>query len=156
MCMGWCTEEGTSGSMQCVWKEGLCELNPLCNMWLLSARVMFDSAKSLARVPQGFVCKMCRGGGRKAADEFCFEDVKLECVGEFAYLGDMLNATNGMEQAVATRMKAACMKFGELGGILCLQRTSLRMKGVVYKVCVHSVLTYGAETWAMRGMFQRL
>ena len=37
------------------------------------------------------VCKVCRAGGRKAADEFHFEDVKLECVCEFAYLSDMLN-----------------------------------------------------------------
>ena len=37
------------------------------------------------RVAQGFVCKMCRGGGRKAVEEFCFEDVELECVGEFTY-----------------------------------------------------------------------
>ena len=34
---------------------------------------------------------------------------------------------------------------------------SLRMKGVVYKACVRSVLTYGAETWVMKaGVFQRL
>ena len=31
------------------------------------------------------------------------------------------------------------------------------MKGVVYKACVRSVLTYEAETWAMKaGVFQRL
>ena len=31
------------------------------------------------------------------------------------------------------------------------------MKGVLYKACVHSMLTYGAETWAMKaGVFQRL
>ena len=31
------------------------------------------------------------------------------------------------------------------------------MKGVVYKACVHSVLTYGAETSALKaGVFQRL
>ena len=51
---------------------------------------------SLARVAQGYVCKVCRAGGRKAADEFHFEDVKLECVYEFAYLGDMLNDTGGV------------------------------------------------------------
>ena len=31
------------------------------------------------------------------------------------------------------------------------------MKGVVYKACVRSMLSYGAETWAMKaGVFQRL
>ena len=71
------------------------------------------------RVAQGFVCKVCRVGGRKAADEFCFEDAKLECVCKFAYLGDMLNDTGGVEQAVAARVRAAWMKFRELGEILC-------------------------------------
>ena len=51
------------------------------------------------------MCKVCRAGGRKAADEFHFEDVKIEC--EFAYLGDMLNDTGGVEQAVAARVRAA-------------------------------------------------
>ena len=41
------------------------------------------------------MCKVCRAGGRKAAGEFRFQDVKLECVYKFAYLGDMLNDTGG-------------------------------------------------------------
>ena len=33
----------------------------------------------------------------------------------------------------------------------------MRVKGVVYKTWVCSMLTYGAETWVMKaGMFQRL
>ena len=33
----------------------------------------------------------------------------------------------------------------------------MRMKGVVYKACVRSMLMYGAETWTMKaGVFQRL
>ena len=69
----------------------------------------------------------------------------------------MLNDTGGVEQAVAVRVRLACMKFRELGGILCMRGASLRMKGVVYMACVHSVLTYGAETWAMKaGVFRRL
>ena len=36
-------------------------------------------------------------------------------------------------------------------------RASLRMKGVVYKACVRSVLMFGAETWAMKiEVFQKL
>ena len=78
--------------------------------------------------------------------------MKLECVYEFAYLGDMLNDAGAVEQALAARVRAAWMKFRELGGILCTRGASLRMKGVVYKACVRSVLTYGIETW----VFQRL
>ena len=49
------------------------------------------------------------------------------------------------------------MKFRGLGGILCTRGASLRMKGVLYKACVYSVLTYGAETWAIKvGVLQRL
>ena len=83
--------------------------------------------------------------------------MKLECVYEFAYLGDMLNDTGGVEQAVTARVRAVWMKVREFGGILCTRGASLRMKVVVYKACVHSMLTYGAETWAMKaGVFQRL
>ena len=36
-------------------------------------------------------------------------------------------------------------------------RGFFEMKGIVYKVCVHCVLTYGAETWMMKVvMFQSL
>ena len=57
----------------------------------------------MVRVAQGFVCKVCRAGGKKTADEFHFEDVKLECVCEFVYLGDI----GGVKQAVAARVRAA-------------------------------------------------
>ena len=63
---------------------------------------------------------MCRAGGRKAANEFHFEDVKLECVYESVYLGDTLNDAGGVEKAVAARVRVAWKKFRELGGILCM------------------------------------
>ena len=47
------------------------------------------------------LCTVCRAGRRKAVDEFRLEDVKLECICEFMYLGDMLNDTGGVKQAVA-------------------------------------------------------
>ena len=90
---------------------------------------------------QHFLCKVCRGGERQAADEFHFKDVELECVGKFTYLGDMLNDTGGVEQAVVARVKAAWMKFRELDGILSMQGASLRIKllciGHVFTACSH-------------------
>ena len=53
------------------------------------------------------MCALCRAGERKAADEFHFEDVKLECVCKFAHLGDILNDTGVVEQAVAARVREA-------------------------------------------------
>ena len=104
--------------MQCVWKEGVNSIHcTTCGYWVHGR--CSGVRGSLARVAQGFVCKVRKDGGRKAADEFHFEDVKLECVYEFAYLGDMLN-DGGVEQAVAARVRAAWMKFRELGGILCI------------------------------------
>ena len=46
-------------------------------------------------------------GGRTAGYKFHSEDIKLECVGEFAYFGDILNDTGGEEQAVAALVRAA-------------------------------------------------
>ena len=43
------------------------------------------SVRKFGESGTGFVCKMCRGGGRQAADEFCFEDDELKCVGEFRF-----------------------------------------------------------------------
>ena len=69
----------------------------------------------------------------------------------------MLNDTGGVEQAVASRLRAAWMKFRELGRIFCRRGASLRMKVVVYKACVRSMLNYGAETWVMKArVLQRL
>ena len=79
-------------------------------MWLLGTRAMFRSARKFGESDTG-LCVQSRAGGRKAADEFRFEDVKLECVYELAYLGDMLNDTGGVEQAVAARVRAAWIKF---------------------------------------------
>ena len=62
----------------------------------------------------------------------------------------MLNNTGGVEQPVAARVRAAWMRFREVGRILCMQGASLRIKSVVYKACVRSVLMYEAETWAMK------
>ena len=63
------------------------------------------------RMAQGFMCKLCKSGVRQVADE---------CVGKFAYLGNMLNDTGGVEQAVAAKVRAAWMKFREFVGILCM------------------------------------
>ena len=111
MCTGCCAKEGSSRSMQCVWKRvGVNSIQcATCSYWVhgCCSGVHGNSV----RVAQGFVQKLCRDERSKAVEQFCFEDVELECVGEFTYLEDMLNDTDGVEQAVAARVKAAWIKF---------------------------------------------
>ena len=52
-CVGMVHRRKSSGSMQCVWKEGGCELNPLNNMWLLGTRSMFRSARKFGKSGTG-------------------------------------------------------------------------------------------------------
>jgi hypothetical protein len=71
-------------------------------------------------------------------------------VDTFCYLGDMLSAGGGVEEAVRCRVRCAWGKFRELAPIITARGTSLRLKGKIYKACVRSVMIYGSETWAMR------
>jgi hypothetical protein len=100
-----------------------------------------------------FKCKVCLGDGSsmKSVKEVTIgDDIKLECVTKFCYLGDMVGAGGGAEEASRERVRCAWCKFRELSPILTARRASSRLKGKVYKACVQSVLVYGSETWAMK------
>ena len=75
---------------------------------------------------------------------------KLECVDRFCYLGDMIGAGGGAEEASRARVRCAWAKFRELAPILTSRGASLVVKGKVYKACVQRVLVYGSETWPMK------
>ena len=73
------------------------------------------------------------------------EDGKLECVDRFCYLGDMIGAGGGVEEASRTRVRCAWGKFRELSPILIATGASLKIKGKIYKLCVQSVLVYARQ-----------
>ena len=72
---------------------------------------------------------------------------KFECVDKFCYLGDMLSAGGGAEEAAKTRVRSAWGKFNELAPILTKRGASMKLKGRIYDACVQRVLVYGSETW---------
>jgi len=78
------------------------------------------------------------------------QDVVLDCVTEFCYLGDMLGCGGGAGNASRVRVNCAWKKFRELSPILTQRGASLRVKGKIYSACVRSVMTYGTETWPMK------
>ena len=75
---------------------------------------------------------------------------KFELVNRFRYLGDMVGAGGGAEEASRARVRSAWCKFRELAPFLTKRGASLTLKGKLYSVCVRSVMVYGSETWEMR------
>ena len=51
---------------------------------------------------------------------------------------------------VTERLRASWKKFRDVGSLLCKMGLSLKLKGILYKVYVQSVLSYGAECWAVK------
>ena len=78
------------------------------------------------------------------------EDGKLEMVQKFCYLGDMIGAGAGSEEAVRCIIRCAWCKFNELAPMLTKRGLSLKMKGNLYDAYVRKVLMHGSETWAMK------
>lgn len=111
-------------------KEGSNYRCPLCT----GQTVIKEVAEEEVEVPSG---------GQKGS-------TRLEYVTSFCYLGDMIGAGGGAEDATRTRVRCAWGKFNELKPLLALRGTSLKLKGKIYRACVQSVLVYGSETWPMK------
>jgi len=74
---------------------------------------------------------------------------KLECVDKFCYLENLIGAGEGSEETSRARVRCAWAKFRELTPVLTLRGASLKLKGKVYRACIHSVVGYASETLAM-------
>lgn len=101
-----------------------------------------------------FKCAVCIVGRRDLINDkrelVLGPSSTLEVVDRFCYLGDVIGAGGGVQEASKARVKCAWAKFRELEPILTCRGASLKTKGKIYQACVRSVLTYGSETWAMK------
>ena len=108
----------------------------------------------LKKVELSFICKTCKEGDKSNDSikntnmNISFEGV--EVTENFSYLGDMLQRDGGCERAVAERVRKGWRKFKELSGILCNRRLGMKMRGVIYRTCVRTVMTYGCECWPIK------
>ncbi|XP_055998066.1 uncharacterized protein LOC130047360 [Ostrea edulis] len=95
----------------------------------------------------------CRGtvrslDGRQQSDIQVGLD-KLEVVGAFCYLGNMLSAVGGCDLATTTRVKTAWKKVRKLLPVLASRHLSYKTRGRVYNTCVRSAMLHASETWAL-------
>ena len=102
-----------------------------------------------------YICPVCSVENQRAKEEDkskvkLKEDVTLDCVENFCYLGDVIGVGGGAEDACRNRVKNAWMSFNKLQPILTTRGVSLRLKGKFYRMCVQRVMVYGSETWPMR------
>ena len=66
-------------------------------------------------------------------EELCEE---VETVRGFCYLGDRVTASGGCDAAVTARARIGWVKFKECKELLNSKRFSLKMKGMLYQICV--------------------
>src|SRR4029077_5491230 len=66
------------------------------------------------------------------------------------YLGDMISEAGGAGHASVVRVRCAWQKFRELAPILTSRGVSLKLKGLLHRACVQSVMIYASETWPMK------
>ena len=102
------------------------------------------------RLGRDYVCGRCKkqaDGFMDSVEELCEE---VETVRRFCYLGDRVNAGSGCVAAVTARARIGWVKFRECGELLNSKRFSLKLKGMVYRNCVRSVVLHGSETRCLR------
>ena len=92
-------------------------------------------------------CKKQADGFMDSVEDLCEE---VETVRGFCYLGNRVNAGGGCEAAVTSRARIGGVKFRECVELLNSKRFLLKLKGMVYRSCVRSVMLYGSETWCLR------
>ena len=77
-------------------------------------------------------------------------------VTQFCYLGDVLDNECGAERAVRPRVAAAWGMWREISGLLLNKGIPLARRGMVFDVCIRSVMLYGGETWALTKRLESL
>ena len=98
------------------------------------------------------MCSVCTDEnrrGKNAEDKVqvkVIADVMLDCVKSFCYLGDVIGATDGAEEACRNKTKNARMSFTKLGSILTTRSVSPRLKGKFYRMCAQRVMVHCSVT----------
>src|SRR6218665_2431903 len=86
-------------------------------------------------------------GKWQVTDRIVLEEVPIEEVEDFFYLGSVMSSNSSCDKEIKTRMGKAYVVFGRLERIWKSNGCSIDTKARLYESIVLSTLLYGAETW---------
>ena len=133
-----------------LWEASNGKFNVVCEM----REMIHGRCAKVKRVTLELGRDFVGGGCKKQVDRLVepMEElyVEVETVRGFCYLGDRVNASGGCKAAVTARARIGCMKFKRCRELLNSKRFSFKMKRMVYRSFVRSVMLYGSETWCLR------
>ena len=83
------------------------------------------------------------------------DDVQLEQVSSYKYLGQKVVNLGSCKEEVKTRIAIARKRFIDLKSILTCDHMQIATRTRILKCYVHSVLLYGSETWTLNKELER-
>ena len=74
----------------------------------------------------------------------------LKKVGEYKYLGSVVQASGEIEVEVTSKIEAGWMKWRGSKGVLCDRKVPMKLKGKFYAAVVRPAMKYLSECWAIK------
>jgi len=82
--------------------------------------------------------------------EIELEDIKIENVTEFIYLGSLLTHDNDWSKEIGRRTVRATGVMAEFKNVWKSKDISIKTKRDIMVICVISVVLYACETWTLK------
>jgi hypothetical protein len=92
---------------------------------------------------------------KNSNNNLIIDDISIETVKEFCYLGVIINNKNSEEQDIKHRITKANRAYFDLNKVLASKIISRRTKIRIYKTIIYPILTYGSETWILNKKEER-
>src|SRR6218665_1707452 len=78
------------------------------------------------------------------------EDIKIENVTEFTYLGSLLTHDNDWSKEIGRRIGRATGVMAEFKNVWKSKDISIKAKRDIMVICVISIVLYACETWTLK------
>ena len=141
-----------SGKFPCaVCRSGVGNNSILCSQCNLWVHKRCSGIKGRIAADPNYICPRCRDSARpidgRPISQVDVDGTLLDVDATFCYVGDMLSAAGGCDNAIAARCCVAWGKFRKLLPVLTTRHLTPKIRGKVYTTCVRTAMLHGSETW---------